>query len=284
MKNIKSRYLWKKIITDLWRRIVDDDIGALGTQLSYSLLLAFFPFLIFVITVLGFSAIKIEVVLDGVKSIVPLEVFKLTEKTIGEVMNNKNFNLLSFGILTAIFIASNGFLAVIKGLNKAYDTKEERGLFKVEIIALSCTVILALIIVLSLILLVFGEINGDLILKHFGLGLPFIIAWNYLRYFLAIVIMMIIFALIYHFIPCRKLTWKEVIPGAAFTSIGWIVCSEAFSYYVNKFSNYSMLYGSIGAVIILMTWLFLISIILLVGGEINATLSFCKECKGKYER
>jgi len=276
---MKNGSKWKTRSMDLLRRLKEDDVSSLGAQLSYSFLFAFFPLLIFIITVLGFSSIRIEEVLAGVKSIVPYEVFKLTEKTIREVMNNKNFKLLSFGIITAIWIASNGFLAVIKGLNKAYDVDENRGIIKVEMIALSCTVILALIIVISFILLVFGEVNGDLILKHFGLGLSFINAWNYFRYCVAIIIMMFIFASIYHFIPCRKLTWKEVIPGATFTSIGWIVCSEAFSYYVNKFSNYSMLYGSIGAVIILMTWLFLISVLLLVGGEINATLSLCKECK-----
>jgi membrane protein len=279
MKNTARGDLWKKRRKDLWRRLMEDDIASLGAQLSYSFLFAFFPFLIFVITVLGFSSINAEEVLAGVRSIVPLEVFKLVERTISEVMNNKSFKLLSFGILTAVFTASNGFLAVIKGLNKAYDVKEQRGVIKVEIIALSCTVILTLIIVISFILLIFGEINGNLILNHFGLGLSFKNAWNYFRYLVVIIIMMFIFASIYYFIPCRKLTWKEVIPGAIFTSIGWIICSEAFSYYVNKFSNYSMLYGSIGAVIILMTWLFLISILLLVGGEINATLSLCKECK-----
>lgn len=279
MKNINNGSLWKIRTKDLWVRLMEDDIGSLGAQLSYSLLFAFFPFLIFLITVLGFSSIKIEDVLAGIRNIVPLEVYKLTEKTVIEVANNKNLRLLSFGILTAVFTASNGFLAVIKGLNKAYDVKEQRGIIKVQIIALSCTVILALTIVISFILLVFGEVNGNLILKHFDLSPSFKSVWNYFRYFIVIGIMMFIFAAIYHFIPCRKLTWKEVIPGAVFTSIGWIVCSEAFSYYVNKFSNYSMLYGSIGAVIILMTWLFLISVLLLVGGEINATLSLCKACK-----
>ena len=275
----EKTYLWKKVAKELWRRIQEDDIGALGAQLSYSFLFAFFPFLIFAMTLIGCTSIKSEEVLLGLRSIVPLEVYKLTEITVKEVVDNKNLKLLSFGIITAIWIASNGFLAVIKGLNKAYDVKEKRGKIKVQVIALSCTIILACIIVLAFILIIFGEINGSLILKYFGVGLFFRNVWNYFRYILIILIMVFVFASIYHFIPCRKLSWKEVIPGSVFTSVGWIICSEVFSYYVNNFSNYSMLYGSIGAVIILMTWLFLTSILLLVGGEINATLSLCKDCK-----
>ena len=272
----KKDYEWKKIAKDLWRRIVKDDIGALGAQLSYSFLFAFFPFLIFAMTLIGCSSIKSEEVLLGLKSFVPLEVYKLTERTVRQVVDNKNLKLLSFGIITAIWIASSGFLAVIKALNKAYEVKENRGIVKVQLIALSCTVILALIIVISFILIIFGEINGSLILKYLGISSSFKNVWNYFRYCIVVIIMVSIFASIYHFIPCRKLTWKEVLPGSIFTAIGWIICSEAFSYYVNNFNNYSMLYGSIGAVIILMTWLFLISILLLVGGEINATLSYWK--------
>ncbi|MBC8060613.1 MAG: YihY/virulence factor BrkB family protein [Clostridiaceae bacterium] len=279
MKKAGSGYLWKRVAKDLWRRIREDDISALGAQLSYSFLLAFFPFLIFAMTLIGCSSIKSDEVLLGLKSIVPLEVYKLTERTVREVVDNKDFKLLSFSIITAIWTASNGFLAVIKALNKAYDIEEKRGIIKVEIIALSCTVILAFIIVISFVLIVFGEINGDLIIKYFGLGLAFKNAWNYFRYLLVIIIMIFIFSSIYHFIPCRKLSFKEVLPGGVFTSIGWIIFSEMFSYYVNNFSNYSMLYGSIGAVIILMTWLFLISILILIGGEINATLALCRDCK-----
>lgn len=276
---VKKKYKWKEIGKDLWRRIQDDDISALGAQLSYSFLFAFFPFLIFAMTLIGASSIKSDEVLIGLRSFVPLDVYNLTEKTVKEIVDNKNLKLLSFGIIIAIWTASNGFSAVIKGLNKAYDVKENRGLIKVQLIALSCTVILAFIIVISFVLLIFGDINGSLMIEYFGLGTFYKNVWDYFRYFLVVLIMVIIFAAIYYFIPCRKLSWKEVLPGGIFTSIGWIVCSEAFSYYVNNFSNYSRLYGSIGAVIILMTWLFLISVLLLLGGEINATLSLCKECK-----
>jgi len=279
----RKTYIWKKVFKELWRRIQEDDIGALGAQLSYNFLFAFFPFLIFAMTLIGYSSITSDQALMGLRSIVPFEVYKLIEKTVKEVVDNKDLKLLSFGIITAIWTASNGFLAVIKALNKAYDVKEKRGIVKVQVIALGCTLILAFIIVLSFILIIFGEINGNLLLKYFGLGLFFKNLWNYLRYFLVILIMVFIFSSIYHYTPCRRLSFKEVLPGGVFTSIGWIIFSEIFSYYVNNFSNYSMLYGSIGAVIILMTWLFLISVLILIGGEINATLYLCKNCKETLE-
>ena len=92
---------------------------------------------------------------------------------------------------------------------------------------------------------------------------------------------MFILAAIYHYTPCRRLIWREVIPGAIFSTIGLVVVSMGFAFYVNNFGNYSRVYGSIGAVIVLLTWLFLLAIIIIMGGEINATLAFDREGKEK---
>lgn len=270
---------FNKSFKDFIIRFNSDDIVALGTQLAYSFLLAFFPFLIFLMTVLGYSTVKSDEVLAGLREILPIEAYKLIYKTVVEIVETKSIKLLSFGIITTLWTASNGFTAVIKGLNKAYDEDEKRPFWKVQLIALLCTIALVFIIVAAFALLIFGEINGNMLAKYFGMDIEFKVGWNILRYILTLVIMIFIFAALYHFTPCRRLTWREVMPGAIFTTMGWIVCSVLFSLYVNNFNSYSMIYGSIGAVIILMTWMFLISEVLLIGGEINATMTLCKNCK-----
>ena len=257
-------------------RIKKDDLSALGAQLSYSFLLAFFPFLIFMISLIGFSSINSKEVLAGIEKIVPFEVYKLISKTVAEVVDKQNIKLLSFGFISTIWAASSGFMAVIKALNKAYEEEENRGFIKVQLIALACTCALAFIILLAFSLVVLGEANGKIILQHLGLGGYFSMFWNIIRYVIVLLIMIFVFSSLFYFVPCRKLTWREVLPGAIFTTLGWALSSVIFSFYINNFGNYSKIYGSIGAVIVFMTWLFLISIVLLIGGEINATLSQVK--------
>ena len=96
--------------------------------------------------------------------------------------------------------------------------------------------------------------------------------WDLIRYVIVVAMMIVIFAIMYRYTPCKKLGWKQVFPGAIVCTIGWIVVSLWFSFYINNFSNYSRLYGGLGAVIILMTWLYITSIIFIIGGEINSVL------------
>jgi len=109
----------------------------------------------------------------------------------------------------------------------------------------------------------------------------FLALWDVFRYFIILCVMVLIFAALYRYTPSKRLSWREVFPGSVFATIGWVIVSVGFSFYVNNFGNYSRLYGSIGAVIILLTWLFLTSIIIILGGEVNATLAFDREGKEK---
>lgn len=267
----------KAFIKDMIFRFKDDEVTSLGSQLAYNLLLAFFPFLIFLVAVIGFSSLKSDDVLAGLRNLLPNDVFKLTYRTVIEVVDTKSTSLLSFGIIGAVWTASSGFSAVIRGLNKAYDESENRPFWKVQIITILCTIGLALMIICAFVLLVFGEMVVKMVILSLKLSRGAEILLDFFRFMMMILIMIFIFAIIYRYTPCRRLKWKEVLPGAVFTTLCWIILSIGFSYYVNHFGNYSRLYGSIGAVIALMTWLFLSSVIILIGGEINASLVFHRE-------
>ena len=270
-----------KSLKALASRAIDDDIDALAAQLTYYLLLSFFPFLLLLLSMLGYSALESKDVLIYLSQIMPKNSFDLIYTTVIDVFDSSSGNLLSISIIGLIWSGSSGFRAIIKALNKAYDEEETRPYWKIATISILFMVGLALAIIASVALLVFGEMIGGVITNRFNLSGDFILSWDIMRYIVTLGAMIFIFAALYHFTPCRRLTWREVIPGAIFTTVGWLISSLGFAYYVNNFNNYSSVYGGIGAVIVLMLWLYITSIIILLGGEINAHLAFQKEGKQK---
>ena len=258
-------------------KINNDDIFALASQLAYYLILSFFPFLIFLMTVIGASSLDSIEILDGLRAILPSSVFDLVASIIREVVDNQYSGLLGISIVLTMWAASSGFRAVIKGVNKAHDIKETRSFIKRSIIAIIFTFALTLVIVLTLAMLVFGDLIGGYILTIVPFYKAMTIVWNILRYVIVVCMMIGIFASIYRFTPAKKIRWKQVLPGAIVSTIGWIVVSRGFSFYINNFSNYSRLYGSLGAVFVLMTWLYITSMILIVGAEINSVLILRKK-------
>lgn len=252
-------------------KVKKDDIFAQGAQLAYYLVLAFFPFLVFLITLIGFSNLNANEVLVGLQTIMPESVFDLTESIIKEVVNSQNTGLLGASIVVMTWTASSGFRAVIKGVNRAYEIKENRSFIKRVIIAIVSTVALAFMIILSLGMLVFGNVIGKFILEELNYEIVSVL-WNVARYIFIVVVMVLIFVLIYRYAPAQRVRWSSVIPGAIFTTIGWIIVSLGFAYYIDNFANYSKLYGSLGAMFALMTWLYITSIIFTLGVEINSVL------------
>lgn len=272
------------IFTDtrrLIRRIIDDEVFALGSQLAYSLLLSFFPFLIFLFTLIGFSPIKGNSLVLALKDVLPADAYNLISRTVYEIVEKRSGELLSLSIIFTIWSASNGFGAVIRGLNKAYDVEETRNFVKLKLISIVCTLALAVTILASLVLWIFGDYIGEFLRAYIFHSYAFMKAWNIIRFIVVMLITITVFAALYRYTPCKRLKWMEVMPGALFTTLGWILSSAGFTFYVNNFSNYTRIYGSLGAVIILMTWLFLTSVIILIGGELNATLAFDKEGREK---
>lgn len=256
----------------LFIKVKRDDIFALASQLAYYLILSFFPFLIFLITLIGFSNLNNAEVLEGLQSILPTAVFELTASTISEVINSQNTGILGISGILAIWAAASAFRAVIKGVNKAYDVDEDRSFIKRTIIGMISVIALALTIMCTLAMLVFGDLIGEFLNRFLPFEHLINFIWNILRYAIIIAMMIVVFAMIYKVAPAKRIKFRSVLPGAIITTIGWLIASLAFSYYVNNFSNYSRLYGSLWAVFVLMTWLFMTSIVFILGVEINSVL------------
>ena len=275
MKKKSKGFLRKTVIFLVMfiKKIGDDDIFALGAQLAYYMVLSFIPFLMFLMTLVGFSHLNSDAVLNLLSNVMPTEAFNLIQSTVIEIVDREQTGLLWISIALAIWVSSSGFKAVIKGLNKAYGVKENRSYIKLKLISMIYTILLALIVIATLFLFVFGDVIGDFFMKVLEHPEFIYYIWNMLRYVVVILIMILFFMFLYNATPCVRLGWLEVIPGAVITTLGWISISYIFAYYVNNFSNYSRLYGSLGAVFMFMTWMFITSMILILGGEINAVLA-----------
>lgn len=277
MKDIKTSKI--NLFIQLIVKIKKDDIFALGAELAYYLVLSFLPFLIFLITLIGFANLDKLAILEALHRMVPTSVYDLTQNIINEVVGNQNTGLLGVSIVITIWTASSGFRAVIKGVNKAYDVEEKRSYIKRAIISFFSIIALALAILSTLIIMVFGNVIGEYLIKLIPYNKVITAVWNMLRSGLVIIAVVFVIAAIYRYAPSKKVKWRDVIPGSIICTLGWICISTIFSFYINNYSNYSRVYGSLAAVFILMIWLYLVSMILIFGVEVNSVLSKNKEIK-----
>lgn len=269
-----------EIILTLIAKSKRDDIFALASQMAYYLILSFFPFIIFLFTLMGFSNVSPNEVLNALNSILPRDTVRLVNSTIKEIFTYQSSGLLGLSIFLTIWTASSGFRAFLKGVDKAYNIHENRSFIKRSIISYLSTIMLAMTIIITLTLLVFGKVIENYLIQVLPFSELIVFIWDLFRYGLILVVLIFIFATIYKFSPSKKIKWREAFPGAIITTFGWLIISVAFSFYITNFSNYSRIYGSLAAVFILMIWLFLSAIIFLFGLELNSVLGITK--KNKY--
>ena len=165
---------------------------------------------------------------------------------------------------------------MIRWINRSYGVNENRSFFKVLFISMIFSIMLLLLILISMILLIGGEKIGTVAFDLIGLDKYFIYIWNILRYSVGILFVIIILVILYTAMPNTKMRIADSIPGAVLSTFLWIAVTYGYSFYVNNFSNYDVIYGSLGGVIVLITWLYLSSWTILSGSEVNARLLYKK--------
>lgn len=268
-----AKGFWKELLV----RIKNVDITGLGSQLAFFFLLSLFPLLIFLITLLPFLNLDESQVFLFIRDYAPASVYTLIHDTLEEILKNRNGGLLSIGALATIWSASKGMNALTKALNRSYNVEETRSFIMARAMSVVFTVALIAVLVIALLLPVFGEQIGSLAFSYFGMEEGFVKLWGSLRWIIPPILIFIVFSAIYWAVPNLKVRLKSAIPGAMFATVGWILTSLAFSFYVGSFANYSKTYGSIGAIIVLMMWLYFSAIILMLGGQLNAVMTERKQ-------
>lgn len=261
-------------------RIKDNEVFATGTQLTFFLILSIFPFIIMLLNIVSYTPFIKQSILYDIIFYLPLETQKLFHGFVKEIAVSSSQELLSIAAVLGIWSASSGMKAVIKAINKAYNSGENRSYLKLRLMSIVFTIALLLLIVLVFMTLIFGEVLANKLFTFLGLSFFFKTLWSYMRIVIPLCYMIFIFALLYKYSPCRnklhKIEFTSTLPGAIFATLGWMLTSVFFSYYVNNFGRFAITYGSLVGVILLFIWLYISSIIIVLGGEINATLDFFK--------
>jgi len=261
----------------VWKEIQEDDVFGRAAELSYYFLLALFPLLMFLTSITGLvlssgSGTR-EALFRYLSDVMPPTAFQLMESTMSEIAAHSTGGKLSFGILAALWAASNGMGAITQSLNVAYDVKESRPWWKQRLTAICLTIALSVLIITALLLVVAGPHIADTLAGIYGLGTVFSISWKILQWPIVVGFMILAFALIYYFAPdVRKQTWQWLTPGSVIGVALWLLVSLGFRVYLGFFNSYDKTYGSLGAVIILMLWLYFTGAAILIGSEVNSEI------------
>jgi len=264
-------------VKELITRIKKVDVTGLGSQLAFFFLLSLFPLLIFIFTLLPYLNLDQSEIFLFIRDFAPDSVALLIEETLGDILSSRNSGLLSIGAVATIWSASKGMNALTKALNLSYFKEETRSFIVARGMSIVFTVMLIAVFVIAFVLPVFGQQIGVFAFSYLGLEENFLKVWTSIRLLIPAVLIFMVFSLIYWLVPNLKLRFKSIIPGSIFATVGWILTSLAFSYYVNNYGNYSSTYGSIGAIIVLMMWLYFSAIILMLGGQLNAVMTERKQ-------
>jgi membrane protein len=268
---------WLKLAKRVWAEINEDDVWGRAAQLAYYFLLALFPLLIFLTATLGLMLGSGEglrtSLFNYLSQVMPGSAFQLVNTTMTEITGASNAGKLSFGLLATLWAASNGMGAITQALNVSYDIEETRPWWKQRLVAISLTITLSVLVITALLLLLWGGKFADFVAAHYQLGGFFPTAWKIIQWPLVFGFMVTSFALIYYFAPdVKKQEWKWLTPGSAIGVVLWLLVSFGFKLYLHYFNSYNATYGSLGAVIVLMLWLYFTGTAILIGSEINSEI------------
>ncbi len=268
----------------------DDNLVSRAAELGYYFLFALFPTLVCASAIVGIvarSAADVYVkLLEYLALIVPKDALALVLDTFNQTTAHSSAGKITFGLAAAIWSASVGFSAIQDTLNIVYKVKETRPYWKARGSAMLVTVLLALLITLILTCLLLGTISSHFIrdlIPNAHMGLAAGIAAHLIFDVLTLALLILLFAVIYYFAPdIKNKVWRWLTPGATIGIALWFLSSIALRVYLHYFNSYSVTYGSLGAVIILLTWFYITGLTLLLGAEINSEIEAAvAECKLK---
>lgn len=268
---------WKTLATRVWGELYEGELLTHSAALSFYFLFALIPLLVFLVTLLGFfveGGTQLRASLFAyLARIVPVSAFVLISTTLDEIGTSASGFRLWVGLITALWLASSGVAALSDSLNAMYGVRESRPWWKKRAWALGLTAALVILIMSALVLVVYGGDIGETVAARIGQGTLFTTVWTTLQVPVAVLFVLLAFALIYYFAPdLYEQKWYWITPGSLLGVILWLIVSGILRTYLHFWNAYSVTYGSLGAVIILMLWFYVTGIAILLGGKINAEI------------
>lgn len=277
-----------RIVRRFLHNLQDDDIMDRANGVAFNFILAIFPAIIFLFTLIPyvtryFPEINRESILGFLQSLaesgfMPPSMYEVASSTILDIVSNQRGGLLTLGFLFALILSTNGMLALMRAFNACYKTIENRSAVKTRVIATALTVNMTIVLFVTILLLVVGQLVIEYLLTNFQVITSFNLSnWEVtlifiLRFLIIFVTFFLAISTIYYFGPAIHYNWRFFSIGSLVATLLCLAVSYGFSYYITNFGTYNKVYGSIGVLIALMVWIQLITVVLLVGYEINASI------------
>ncbi len=262
-----------KSIRYISRKASASKINAYAAQTAFFMFLSLIPLVMLFLSLFRSFGPSESEILSITNNLSPNIVNSFIDMYIDEIKDDSRLSVTIVSGIILLWSASKGVFSIIGGLNSVYEIKETRNYFLVRLTAMFYTVAFVFMVVTALLLMVFGK---HIILFFYSIlpeikGLVYII--SSLRYVLLFVVMVLFFAVMYKALPSGKQKFSNQIPGAVITSAGWVIFSMFFSFFVDNFSNYANIYGSLSAIIVMMLWLYVCMYIMFLGAEINIIIA-----------
>ncbi len=268
-----------------WRvfeQVITDNVFGRAAELAFYFLFALFPMILLMMTLFGmFASHRAELERDLLASFgefLPPAAFQLLGSVAEELAAHASNGKLTFGIVTALWGISGGVSAMISALDAAYKVRETRSWIRVRAIAIGLSVAISILLFSAVFMVSVGSHFVGWLGRGLGLHPLIVTAWKAIQWPGAIFFVTLACGLVYYYGPDleERRKWHWFTPGAAFGALVWVATSFGFRTYLYYFNNYSVSYGSLGAVMVLLAWLYLAGLAYLIGGEINAVIERCK--------
>lgn len=251
-----------------------------ASSLAFRFFLALFPFIIFLFSLIPYVPIanfKIQL-FELIRSFLPGDAYEMASSTIEDLVLNKHESLLSFGFIFALYLASNGINSMILAFNESYHSSKKGSFIKQRLISLLLLAILTILVILAIGLIIFSAIIiNELIdqgILHNGFSMYILKGGKFIILF---ILFLIGISSIYYFGNMRNNKFRFISAGSTLATLLSILLSSGFAFYVNHFTSYNKIYGSIGTLMVIMLWLYFNSLVLLIGFELNASITHAKK-------
>jgi membrane protein len=261
-----------------------DDMLVYAAALSYQLFFSLFPFVIFLLALLGVLNLTsfFDWLIKQSQTVLPGQASGMVKNIVSQIRGQAAGGALSLGAIVALWSASSAVRMAMHALNVTYDV-EDRAAWKKFPLSILYTALLAVLLIAAAALMLVGPQLATWIAQQVGLGSVFATVWTWARIPVAIVLLMLVAALVYYLFPNTRQPFRVVTPGAVLAVIVWVLASLGFSWYVSNFASYNATYGALAAVIVLLFYFFISAAILLFGAELNSQIYHRATEGGEYE-
>jgi membrane protein len=265
---------WRELARRTIVDTLEDDCAGLAAQLAFYFFLSVFPALLFLVALLGYLPVetRLTAAIDQLETLLPAEILRFLRAEIDAALAGEQAGLLTIGVIGAVWSSSSAVTAIITALNRAYDIDEWRPWWKRRLIAVVITIALAVFVVSAFGFVVGGGELAAWVANGLGFGVVLTKVWAVLQWILAIALVVAAVDLVYYFAPNAETPFVWITPGALLATILWLLTSLGFRLYVENFSSYTAIHGTIGAAIVFLLWFYLSGFALLVGAELNAEI------------